>query len=863
MIKNTQEWADSLRQLSLEPNSPVQQKDGRWKVSDRLRAWKTLGPRIFDPHLERLLKITVEVLRESDPQFELQPDQRFAASLHGKVLTHSHRLRKGLAETMALLGSYPEVLTSCSHGKAENTARSAVRMILHGANWELWASLNDVLPFLAEAAPEEFLGSVEEALNREPSPIDAIFAQEGPGFSGSNYMTGLLWALETLAWDDQYLIRVIMILGGMAAKDPGGNWANRPSNSISTILLPWFPQTLASIPKRRAAVATLQTELPAVAWKLLVKLLPRSHQSSSDTRKPTWRRIIPDDWKEGATQGEYWEQVEGYTELAIGAAKLDSQKLDTLVGRLNDLPSTAREQILLHLQSPSITSLPQEQRASIWTSLTSLVARHRKFAKAPWALGVDQVEQIAAIATHLEPESATLKYQRLFTERETSLYESTGNYQEQRQKLDEGRRRAVEEVYSEGGIEGTIKFAEEVESASKVGFAFGQVAGSEDENQILPKYLESDCQAVHQFTGGFILGRFQLNSWDWVDHLNFSQWTGNQKALLLAYLPFMKETWTRANQLLGADESLYWEKTHANAYQAKDDLEWAIDRLVDNGRVNAAIDGIEKLFYTQQPIDPNQVVRILKALRQSPEAIRVMDPHAVTQLIKILQENPETNQDELFKIEWEFLALLDGSFETSPTLLEKTLAQNPDFFCQVIRVVFRSDHTSETREPPSETQQAIANNAYHLLRDWRVPPGTQPDGSFNGSDLNEWLAEVKRDCAQSGHLKIAMEQVGEVLLHSPKDPDGLWLHKAAASVLNEKDADDLRRGYEVATFNSRGVHWVDPQGGPERELAKDNRRKADDLEFAGYFRVAATLREIAASYDREADRNVALHRSED
>ena len=144
-----------------------------------------------------------------------------------------------------------------------------------------------------------------------------------------------------------------------------------------------------------------------------------------------------------------------------------------------------------------------------------------------------------------------------------------------------------------------------------------------------------------------------------------------------------------------------------------------------------------------------------------------------------------------------------------------------------------------------------------------MPPGTQPDGSFNGSDLNEWLAEVKRDCAQSGHLKIAMEQVGEVLLHSPKDPDGLWLHKAAASVLNEKDADDLRRGYEVATFNSRGVHWVDPQGGPERELAKDNRRKADDLEFAGYFRLAATLREIAASYDREADRNVALHRSED
>src|SRR6185437_5017705 len=145
-----------------------------------------------------------------------------------------------------------------------------------------------------------------------------------------------------------------------------------------------------------------------------------------------------------------------------------------------------------------------------------------------------------------------------------------------------------------------------------------------------------------QFTAGFIQGRFQSKNWEWVDQLDLTQWTSNQKATLLAYLPFMKETWTRANQLLAAEESLYWTKTHANAYQATDELEWAIDRLVENGRVNAAIAGIEKLFYTQQPIDPNQVVRILKALRQSPEAIRVMDPHAVTQLIKILQENPET-----------------------------------------------------------------------------------------------------------------------------------------------------------------------------------------------------------------------------
>jgi hypothetical protein len=805
----------------------------------------------------------VEVLHERDPQFDLQSDQRFAASLHGKTLSHSHRLRNGLAETLALLGSFPKALTSCTSGKAENTARATVYMILHDANWEQWGSLNDVLPLLAEAAPKEFLDSVETALNKEPSPIDGLFGQEGSGISGRNYTTGLLWALETLAWDDQYFVRVVMILGAMAAKDPGGNWGNRPANSLATILLPWFPQTLASIPKRRAALQTLQNELPDVGWKLLLSLLPRSHQSSSDIRKPKWRKIIPESWKEGATEAEYWEQIEGYAKLATEIAQHDVRKLSALVGRLNDLPESAREQVLLRLDSSEVSSLPDNERLPLWNVLAGLVARHRKFAKAPWALSAEQVDQIASIASRLEPKSSFLKYRRLFVERETNLFEATNNYEEQRRNLDKLRQRAVAEVYSEGGIQGIGKFAEEVESPWKVGAAFGAVAKPEDVHEILPRWLELTRKGANQFAGGFILGKFHPYNWDWLDHLDLSQWSNNEKATLLAYLPFTKETWTRAKEFLGEDERLYWQKTHANAYQAKEGLEWAIDRLVENGRVNAAIGGIETLFYTKQTIDPNQIIRVLTALRQSPEAIRGMDPHAVTQLIKILQENSETNEDELFRIEWDFLALLDGSFEASPILLEKTLAQSAEFFCQVIGVVFRSDNPPEKSEKPSEIQQSVANNAYRLLREWHMPPGTQPDGTFEGNALEAWLAEVRKICGQSGHLKIAMEQVGEVLFHSPADPDGLWLHRAAASVLNEKNADDLRQGYRVGTFNSRGVHWVDPEGKPERALAQDNRRKADDLELAGYFRLATTLRQIAESYDREAQENMTRVRSDD
>ena len=261
-----------------------------------------------------------------------------------------------------------------------------MREILADADWIIWASLDDLLPLLAEASPVEFLDAVEKALKYEPCPFDMLFAQEGNGIMGRNYTTGLLWALETLAWDTNYLTRVIVILGELASRDPGGTWANRPANSLTTILLPWLPQTCAPVLKRQAAVATLLDEFPEVAWTLLLSLLPGSHQSSFGSHKPSWREMIDDNWKRQVNQKEYWEQINAYSELTVNAAKRDVSKLVELIKHLDNLPQPARDQILSYLRSDAIVSMAQTDRLGLWTELVDLVSRHRKYSSARWAL---------------------------------------------------------------------------------------------------------------------------------------------------------------------------------------------------------------------------------------------------------------------------------------------------------------------------------------------------------------------------------------------------------------------------------------------------------------------------------------------
>jgi hypothetical protein len=221
---------------------------------------------------------------------------------------------------------------------------------------------------------------------------------------------------------------------------------------------------------------------------------------------------------------------------------------------------------------------------------------------------------------------------------------------------------------------------------------------------------------------------------------------------------------------------------------------------------------------------------------------------------KFLQAEPTVNQDDLFKVEWAYVPLLDHHRGAAPQLLERTLANDPEFFCEVIRLIYRSKNEEQSSRQPTEESKAIATNAWRLLHKWKTPPGTQQDGTFSEERFVEWLQRVKGACTTSGHLEVALINIGEVLIHAPSDPDGLWIRRAVATALNDREADDMRDGYRTGTYNLRGVHWVDPTGNPERELAEQFRSKAEEVENAGFQRFAVTLRSLADSYDHEAER---------
>ena len=700
-----------------------------------------------------------------------------------------------------------------------------MRALLDSADWVLWASLDALLPTLAEASPDEFLKAVESALHQRTSPFDELFLQEAAGIFGANYLTGLLWALEALAWDETRLVRVCVSLGKLAERDPGGQWLNRPARSLNAILLPWLPQTTATIEKRKVALTTLRDKVPEVAWKLFLGLLPGQTRTSMYTHKPSWQDTIPEDWKEGVSREERREQDRFCARLTVEMAGNNVERLMQLMSQLNSLPPEAFDQAMEELFSENLSAIPEIQRTELWEKLTGFIRVLRReqaqFPESTVPLDDERIARIESIAATLAPQDPSHLHRWLFNHQSVFYIEEEGSWEEKREMLGERQREAVNDILSYGGVDAVIRFAENVEVPGSVGYSLGSVADPAIDARILPRMLDSDIENLVWFTSYYVDSRCHKDGWGWVDGVDRSQWSPLQTGQFLSYLPFGQETWNRASGWLAEMESEYWSRPNTRSYMSGDDLNFAMSKYTRHGNPTAAIQCLYNLVNDNRPIDTALAKQALLAAGKSGE---VLDSGQIAHIIRALQDDPNMNQDDLFEIECSYLTLFDFSEGLMKTIGNR-LASDPMFFCEAIRLIYLPEGIKKTIREVAESDKQLATRVYGLLQEWRIPPGTQRDGTFSPDSFEEWLSQVRTICEESGHLGVAQSHIGQVLIHSPPDPDGFWIYRTIAEALDNEDAQRMREGYGMGVFNSMGAHWIDPTGKEDRDLAEKQRGK--------------------------------------
>lgn len=864
-----EEIRDDLIPWSEGSDPVVRRRGDAWYLVSREDAWRLLGRYITTDDLERFEQTVMTILGAPHPKYELPVDQRWMAGALGQSAEYSGLLARGLSETVAVMGTLGDEIPSTGLS-ARNYAERVVRKLLEAANedWRLWASLSRHLPLLSEAAPDQFLDAVANGLSGPEPVLGRIFMDDERQMFGSSPHTGLLWGLEVLAWSVPHLGRVVDLLAQLDREDPGselrdeqddsGRLANRPLASLKAIFRSWLPETSASLEKRLQALDRLRTSENEVAWAVMLSMLPERQATAFSNSRPTYR-----DWAVDARQTSTYGEIAKTTKEVVRRLRADAgtsgARWAELVEQIPMLPPEEHEAVVEDLENLELEDLADSGRTDIWSALRELVGRHRAFRSAEWAMPEEAVQRLEELRGRFAPSDPIARFGWLFghdCRLPDGPNELENSWEEKREALRSERIVAVEMILREDGLDGLITLVHEVEQPFQVGNAAGSVDASLSHTDELLAFLADSDSALASLASGFAGAQRRERGDEWIVNqlrrkdLEFSP---DQEAALLCLLPATSETWEVVRDRGDATWLAYWRRVDIRAI-SEEHLAEATSALLQAGRPFAAVDLLGFQLGGGASVSPELATEALEAAIETDTEHDQPSSNFAYSAGELLDALHQAGFDEvkLARIEWAFLPVLDR-FQRRPRALHHLLSESPEFFVEVVSLVYRKE--GEEQPDLSQEDQQRARVGFSLLREWRRVPGQREEGGVDADHLREWISEARERLREAGRHTVGLQVIGQVLSGSPSDPDGSWPCKAVREVIEDLASSDLEKGFLLGVYNSRGVVTKDPAAGGDQERALAE--KYDGLAAAvstSHPRTARVLRQIAEHYRRDARR---------
>ncbi|WP_460461111.1 hypothetical protein [Angustibacter peucedani] len=851
-----------------------------WHLVSSLDAWTLLVSELTDDDIKRFEQVVLRVLCERDPALDLGENARWQASIQGKRRAHSNELRRGLAESLALLGMLGEDLTLAQAQTGTNWANYLVRRVLEWAGADTtgqsWCSLADVLPLLAEAAPDAFLDAVSASTSGDHPILTTVFTDttEGsPLFSPSSAHSSLLWALETVSWSTEHFGRAVDLLARLDELDPGGRLSNRPSETLNAIFRPWHPDNAVSVERRLRTLDSLRRRHPTTAWKLQLAMLPASRGAHFPISAPTYR-----DWKPATvtvTYEELWSVITGVVERCCEDATAQPGRWLELLDHISDLSAPDRAVVLRAFTSSLDTpqAIPEDVRESAWRSLRETVGKHREFATAQWALPEEELTKIDDVASLIAPKDAYTRLAPLFENARPFLGEVSrrDDYSAYDRALADRRAEAISEIVAEGGLAAARRIAgSNMELTWAVGTALARACPGFD-LELLPS-LDSDDASEANFGMMYFGQRYRDEGVELVRHLlaDAGLSTRQRARLLLVARDDLDYAWESLGEQPEV-ETLYWQWFQPYGLGADfGEVEEVARRLMRVGRHAAALDFLGLYFHRAETPPELGIARLIVEGLDGLLASEGADPETQAlsrwdfeQIFAYLEATKaEIGIDVVARLQWAFLPALGFDAEV-PTLSER-LGEDPEFFVSVLCAVYRArpaaeDEDSATKaedaEPDSATDPGVARNAYQLLDAWNHPPGLVA-GAMDAEVLRTWLAEARRLLDEVGRTEVGLQHVGQVLASTPPDEDESWPGAVVRDLIEDLQLEQLELGFYLRIINSRGVtsRGLEDGGAQEEALVAKYQALADRFSDEAP-RTAAVFRRIASSYRADARQN--------
>lgn len=852
-----------LRYLAQLDDAPLLSIGAVWKAKSPLELLGLFGDRITSGQLDRFFLIAKEMLAASDPQLELPDEKRYAASIYGKVRSHSGLLFESICDALVKLAVRGPEQPGLRTLEIEERVGRLVHELLDAANSERWLSLASYLPTLAEASPEPFLSALEKSLQLPDAPVTRLLTETSDGgFGGRCWHAGLLWALEILAWAPRRLARVALILAQLSHVQIKGNWGNTPNASLFGLFRSWLPQTAAGVQERIKVLDLLIEKDEEAALGVLEKIVSPHLRSASPADRPKWR-----DDDAGAGRGATCAEKKEMEAIAkVQLFQLSDghpARIASLLQHIS-LKNCAELSKMLALCEPfTLPAAADEDREILRGALRNKIHWHRNYDDTPSEELNEWLRDVETCYARLTPVDLVRRHRWLFDSHWPELPSRNrrdDDLQAEGNALTQARTAALTEIWQSLGMPGIEALITRCVDPYNIGTTLAGMNSVEGDwaDWIVEKGGDFSASPMTWCIAGFFAATPTPRSLDLLREVirlgNQRGWDAAQRGRFLVLARSERETWQLVTNC-GIETSMAYWKAVQPGYGIRNDtenLEFVLQHLMDAMRPRTA------LQFCRHDLGRTSATLLFVLLQQFLAGEEQDGPRLETwhlgKMLERLEQSGEIEKTALIQLEFALFPALGYGQEAKAAALYEEIMVDPTLFAELICLVYKPEHGNRN-EPVTDAAQAAATRAWEILYACSRQPGTRKDGSIDFDVFIQFIDATREQCRQADRLTMCDQTLGQILARAPADEDGTWPFLLAREVLDRPELEEMRRGFAIGARNNRGVTTRSPFAGgdQERDLAAYYRGQAERSQHSQP-KVAAMLEGIAKSYEHDGKR---------
>ena len=854
--KTYEDYTKMLQRFRLMPDSPIAHVGTIWRLKSPMDVMSYASVYITDGDLVKLKEICRLLIADDDPDAEDKVASNEWRMWQFKQ-QFSSNVKKGTYQSLILL--------SLINDENRNIwVDSLVRELLDDWTLQRFLSNRTYFTLLAEASPEAFLEFLEKT---KKDIYDVIFTphKSNVELSGWNiYYTEILFALEMLAWDEDYIYRTTSLLLHFSIYKNESNYANKPINSLAEIFRFQLPQTFAKFENKIEVLTSLSSSFRTQICELCFRILDILGAGTfSHTHFYKWRNFS------AHTFPKYFsvpaDDVEAVAKLLLNCTTFSEDDICALLKlSTKKWMSCCRTDILDAITKKKDTF---GESCVVEQTIRDIQTHHLSIPEAAWALSEKELEPYMKLLSDIESKDIVMKYRWMFEDMFLHLPQRKEmDYKEEFRIKQDIRNKAVEEILSERGKKGLWELVHIVKCPSSVVNSMIQLYGDGMLEDVCNKFCDKivDLKFLQTFFQNLF---FQKGEDDYEKVVDDVRTYDNTCLSVCLYAPGYNEKLSIIASDCGKEiETLYWQNIKV-AYVKTPNPTQIIDKLASVNRFDEAL----KLIYYNK--DSNHIpdilkVNIIKSLIFSSQRDFTprIDWHYIDSVIKDLDmsEDPEIVQ-ALVHIEFFAYQVLEHRRNIYELRLIKELMSKPEMLMEFMVMAYKSDDGSEEKgvsESEMNNNVVMARCSLHILYNLPCCPGVDNHGNVNPNILRTYIYRLYELSVEHNRTQVVDMMVGSLLGNLPRNDS--YPQNVLGEIVEELKSDSVDEHIRIRIFNSRGVTMrAFAEGGDqERSLVTLFKSYRDKVKFK-YPRLAKIFTNLMQEYELYANQEDCIAQLED